>query len=71
MYRYLYEPINKYTADKISRTIRQMVEKWEPRVQLIDIPIKAVEDESTYYIQLKYEVPGLSTSETYDFVLRS
>ena len=48
-----------------------MVEKWEPRVQLIDIPIKAVEDETTYYIQLKYEVPGLSTSETYDFVLRS
>ena len=71
MYRYLYEPINKYTADKICRTIRQMVENWEPRIQLIDIPIKAVEDEGTYYIQLKYEVPGLATVGTYDFVLRS
>jgi predicted component of type VI protein secretion system len=51
--------MNKYTADKISRTIRQMVEKWEPRIRLIDIPIKAVEDEATYYIQLQYEVPDL------------
>jgi phage baseplate assembly protein W len=48
-----------------------MVEKWEPRIQLIDIPITAVEDEGTYYIQLKYDVPGLTTRGTYDFVLRS
>lgn len=48
-----------------------MVEKWEPRIQLIDIPIKAVVDESTYYIQLYYEVPGLENYGTYDITLQS
>jgi hypothetical protein len=30
-----------------------------PDINNIDIPIKAVEDEATYYIQLQYEVPDL------------
>lgn len=38
IYQYLYEPMNKYTASKIVRTIRQMIERWEPRVEIIDIP---------------------------------
>mgnify|MGYP003571242717 CR=1 FL=1 len=39
LYRYLYEPMNKYTAEKISKTIRQMIGAWEPRINIIDIPI--------------------------------
>lgn len=38
IYKYLYMPMNKYTAANIVRTIRQMIEQWEPRVEIIDIP---------------------------------
>ena len=44
LYRYLYEPMNKYTAEKISRTIKQMIGTWEPRISIIDIPIVGIED---------------------------
>ena len=39
LYRYLYEPMNKYTAEKISKTIKQMIGTWEPRITIVDIPI--------------------------------
>ena len=39
LYRYLYEPMNKYTAEKISKTIKQMIGTWEPRISIIDVPI--------------------------------
>lgn len=59
LYRYLYEPVISFTTDKIVRTIRQMIERWEPRIQIIDIPIEADEDEQCYYVQLKYLIPTL------------
>lgn len=39
LHRFLYEPINKYTAEKISKTIGSMISTWEPRISIIDIPI--------------------------------
>lgn len=59
LYRYLYQPVISFTTDKIVRTIKQMVERWEPRVQIIDIPIEADEEQQCYYIQLKYLIPTL------------
>lgn len=59
LYRYLYQPVINFTTDKIVRTIKQMIEKWEPRIQIIDIPIEADEDQQCYYIQLKYVIPTL------------
>ena len=69
LYRYLYEPMNKYTADKISRTIRQMVEDWEPRIKIIDIPIVGDDKNMTYYIKLQYLIPELDTYDEFEIKL--
>lgn len=60
IYRYLYQPVMSFTVDKIVRTIKQMVERWEPRIQIVDIPVEADEDNQCYYIQLKYLIPTLN-----------
>jgi phage baseplate assembly protein W len=69
LHRYLYEPINKFTADKINRTIRQMLEQWEPRIEVLDIPIIGVEEECAYYITIKYFIPALGINNEYQLSL--
>lgn len=59
LHRYLYQPIMSMTADKIVRTIKQMLERWEPRIQVLDIPIEADEEEQCYYVQIKYLIPTI------------
>ena len=39
-----------------------MIETWEPRVKILDIPVTGVEDEGTYYIKIQYMVPDLRNS---------
>lgn len=70
LYRYLYEPMNKYTADKITRTIKQMIEDWEPRIKILDIPIIGDDEEMSYFIQLKYLIPELDEVDSFDITLR-
>ena len=36
-----------------------MIETWEPRVKILDIPVVGVQDEGTYYIKVQYTVPEL------------
>lgn len=66
---YLYESMNKYSGDKIVRTIRQMISRWEPRIEILDILVTGVEDEGVYYIKIKYYIPALGVETEYDLNL--
>lgn len=59
LYRYLYEPFMSFTTDKIIRTIKQMIERWEPRIQIVDIPVEVDEQHQCYYLQLIFLIPTL------------
>ena len=69
LYRFLYEPANKYTTDKIIKTIISMIETWEPRISITDIPVTVDEDDGTYYIKIMYYIPGLKKEDTFDLNL--
>ena len=69
LYMYLYEPMNNNVANKIIKTIYQMIEQWEPRISIIDIPIIADEENQTYYIKIVYSIPQLQKEDTYEFGL--
>lgn len=64
LYRYLYQPAVSFTADKIVRTIKQMIEKWEPRIQVIDVPIEVDQQGLCYYLQINYFVPTLDKNSS-------
>ena len=49
--------MNDMTANKIIKTISQMIDRWEPRISIIDIPIIADEENNTYYIKIIYSIP--------------
>lgn len=61
--------MNKYTVDKIVKTIKQMLEKWEPRIIVIDVPITVYEDDVSYGIQVIYYIPELNANGEYNFTL--
>ena len=44
--------MNDMTANKIIKTIYQMIDRWEPRISIIDIPIIADEENNTYSANL-------------------
>lgn len=61
--------MNDMTANKIIKTISQMIDRWEPRISIIDIPIIADEENNTYYIKIIYSIPLLQSEDSYEFGL--
>ena len=64
LYQFLYEEINTYTADKIGKTLRSLIAKYEPRITITDIEIVPEVDDSSYYIVLKYKINSLGTDSS-------
>lgn len=59
LYMYLYQPMNKFTSDKIVKTVVAMIQRWQPRIVLQSTPIEANQQDNSYYIQLNYYIPML------------
>lgn len=60
LYIYLYEPISDLTAKRIGQGIFDMFEKWEPRVNIVNIVVTPFYDQNTYSVEVDYTVPTLS-----------
>lgn len=61
--QFLFEPISESTGYNIGRTIRENIEKWEPRVTLLNINIDAYPDRNEYVITMVLEIPFLQKNE--------
>lgn len=59
--RYLFMPISPTTGEVIGRTILQGIEKFEPRVRVMDINVVPDVDTSTYNITLILQLPIFKT----------
>lgn len=67
IYKYLYEPVNDITGGLISDEIYEMFRKWEPRVKIHRINVRAMPDQNQYSILILYSVPALNPSQTLKF----
>lgn len=67
IYKYLYEPINDSTAASIINEIKDMFEKWEPRVTINSVNVIPKPDLNTYSIQILYSVPSLNNEQILAF----
>jgi len=56
---FLYEPITPFTAENIGNEIKNMLERWEPRVVIEEVFVQPYEDTNEYEITVKYSVPTL------------
>jgi len=66
--RYIFEPIDVFTQESIQQDIQIRLPSLEPRIELEQVEVQALEDEQQYNIQLQINVPSLNV---YGLSLRS
>ncbi len=66
--RYIFEPIDEFTAEDIEEDIEDNLPTFEPRIELEKVEVEGLEDEQQYNIQLQINVPSLNV---YGLSLRS
>jgi phage baseplate assembly protein W len=58
--KFLYEPINNYTAENIGLEISSMISTWDPRVNIIKVLVIPKPDDNQYDVAVIYSVPSLN-----------
>lgn len=71
--QYLFEPMDRFTADRIGKTILQEIEKWDNRINIDTVNINANHDAAQYEINIDYSIKGINqpSKENISFVLRA
>lgn len=64
----LFEPVSETSVVRIQKIIQDMVEKYEPRVEVLDVQVQIME-ETGYAIQLFYRVINTIEPKTLNFIL--
>lgn len=62
--KYIFQPINDSTSRSIGRTIKMVIEQWEPRVTLVNINVDAYISRVEYEVTLTLAVPFLQPGGT-------
>lgn len=58
--QYIFEPVSESVGSAIGRTIRGSLEKWEPRVTLLNLDITGIADRNEYIIEMTLGIPFLN-----------
>lgn len=71
--QYLFEPMDRFTADRIGKTMLQEIEKWDNRINIETVNINANHDAAQYEINIDYSIKGINqpSKENISFVLRA
>jgi phage baseplate assembly protein W len=63
MSSYLFEPMTAITASALESEIRNAIKNYEPRAQVKEINVIAIEDKNAFYIELTFFI-GNNTQPT-------
>ena len=67
---YLFEPLDYGTAAQITGNIRYTIDRWEPRISVIDLKASPNFDDNGFDVVMTYEVRGTDNPPvTVDFFL--
>ena len=70
----LFEPVDEFTAGRLAEMIWDAVERWETRIVIEGLDIKAHEDKNLYEINLNYYIGNAGNGDnikTYTDVIRA
>jgi phage baseplate assembly protein W len=69
IYEYLYSPFDKHMTQKMIKTVRDILTKWEPRIEIVSIPTTYNEDKQEYVMTINYFVPSLKMNDKFQYIL--
>lgn len=67
LYQLIYSPFDKYSSGKIIAAIRSIINTYEPRIQILDIPATYSEEKQEYYITINYLIPDLGVTASFNY----
>jgi phage baseplate assembly protein W len=70
LYKILFEPMDFLTVDLLKDVIKDVIKKYEPRVNLQDIEINPKYDENLYDVILYFYVVGIYEPVTFNLTLQ-
>ena len=56
--RFLFEPIDEIHAKALGSSIKDSIETWEPRIQVVNINVDAFIDTQEYEVTINVRIPG-------------
>ena len=62
--KYLFEPMNSFTASSIENEIKMSIENYEPRVRLIDVVATPFEKQNAYAVTVEFYIVNSSVPVT-------
>ena len=70
IYQMLYTPFDKYTTQKMINTIKDIIGKYEPRIEITSMPVTYNEDNQEYCMTINYIIPELLIEDTLEISLQ-
>jgi phage baseplate assembly protein W len=67
LYQLIYAPFDKFSSGKIIAAIRTIINTYEPRIQILDIPATYSEEKQEYYITINYLIPELGQTASFNY----
>lgn len=59
----LFEPISNLTVYGIQKSVQEMLDAYEPRIELVDVKVKVREEQNSYAITIEYNIIGYSARQ--------
>lgn len=69
IYSLLFEPLDESTAGELGEGIANAIERWEPRIIIVNLNVHIDYDKNLYECSLTYRVNTETESQTFNFVL--
>ena len=66
----LFEPLDPFTSDSIKQEVINTISQYEPRVRIVNVFVKANFDKNSFDVELRYQIVGLPSVESIEFVLQ-
>jgi phage baseplate assembly protein W len=69
LYQLIYSPFDKYSSGKIIDAIKTIINTYEPRIEIIDLPATYSEEKQEYYITINYFIPELGIPGKFNYTI--
>ena len=70
VYQMLYTPYDKYTTQKMINTLKDIIAKYEPRIQVTSMPVTYSEEDQEFTLTINYVIPELAMADTLQMTLQ-
>jgi uncharacterized protein len=63
----VFAPVNEQTAGRIQHDVYTSLDRWEPRIEVLDVEVTAEDDQSVLYIDVHYAIRGTNNPRSLVF----